>query len=138
MSSIARVLGTAAAALTVCPTWDSRRVPDLFSAKAGSPGMNLQISATLGGEIAAVGPVPVHGACRDAYAFAASGLAEVLTDFPTVADLGYVGIEGIDTVPYKRFPGIDLNTGQVEFDTSPSKTRAAVEHAIGQGAIPFE
>jgi hypothetical protein len=93
--------------------------------------MNLQISATLGGEIAAVGPVPVHGACRDAYAFAASGLAEVLTDFPTVADLGYVGIEGIETVPYKRFPGIDLNTGQVEFDTSPSKTRAAVEHAIG-------
>jgi hypothetical protein len=92
--------------------------------------MNLQISATLGGEIAAVGPVPVHGACRDAYAFAASGLAEVLTDFPTVADLGYVGIEGIETVPYKRFPGIDLNTGQVEFDTSPSKTRAAVEHAI--------
>ncbi len=90
--------------------------------------MNLQISATLGGEIAAVGPVPVHGACRDAYAFAASGLAEVLTDFPTVADLGYVGIEGIDTVPYKRFPGVDLNPGQVEFNTAPS--RAAVEHAI--------
>ena len=92
--------------------------------------MNLQIAATLDGQLAAVGPVPVHGARHDAYAFTASGLAEALTDYPTVADLGYVGVEGIDTVPYKRFPGIDLNTGQVEFNTSLSKTRAAVEHAI--------
>src|SRR3954454_10416113 len=69
---------------TVCPTWDWRRVPDLFSAKAGYPGMNLQIAATLDGQLAAVGPVPVH----DAHAFEASGLAEVLTGHPTVADLG--------------------------------------------------
>jgi len=96
---------------TVCPTWDWRHVPDLFSAKAGYPGMNVQIAATLDGELAAVGPVPVHGARHDGYAFAASGLAEVLTDYPTVADLGYVGVEGIDTVPYKRFPGVDLSTG---------------------------
>ena len=92
--------------------------------------MNPQIAATLNGALAAVGPVPVHGARHDAYAFAASGLAEVLTGHPTVADLGYVGVEGIDTVPYKRFPGIDLSAGQVEFNTSLSKTRAAVEHAI--------
>jgi hypothetical protein len=32
---------------TVCPTWDWRHVPDLFSAKTGYPGMNLQIAATL-------------------------------------------------------------------------------------------
>ena len=40
---------------TVCPTWDWRHVPDLFSAKAGYPGMNLQIAATLDGALAAVG-----------------------------------------------------------------------------------
>jgi hypothetical protein len=114
----------------VCPTWDWRHVPDLFSTKAGYPGMNLQIAATLDGALAAVGPVPVHGARHDAYAFTASGLAEVLTENPTAADLGYVGVEGIDTVPYKRFPGIDLTAGQVEFNTSLSKIRAAVEHAI--------
>ena len=45
---------------TVCPTWDWRHVPDLFSAKTGYPGMNLQIAATLDGELAAVGPVPLH------------------------------------------------------------------------------
>jgi hypothetical protein len=35
---------------TVCPTWDWRHIPDLFSAKAGYPGMNIQIAATLGGD----------------------------------------------------------------------------------------
>src|SRR3954452_5445484 len=47
---------------TVCPTWDWRHVPDLFSAKTGYPGMNLQIAATLDGRLAAVGPGPGHGA----------------------------------------------------------------------------
>src|SRR4051794_14309267 len=115
---------------TVCPAGGWRPVPVFSPAKPGSPGMTLQIAAPPAGQPAAVGPAPVPGARHDAYAFAASGLAEVLTDYPTVADLGYVGVEGIDTVPYKRFPGIDLNTGQVEFNTSLSKTRAAVEHAI--------
>jgi hypothetical protein len=79
------------------------------------------------------GPTPTSGdstATSPPSTLAASGLADVLIDYPTVADLGYVGVEGIDTVPYKRFPGIDLNLGQVEFNTSLSKTRAAVEHAI--------
>jgi len=55
--------------------------------------------SSLDGQLAAVGPVPVHGARHDVYAFAASGLTEVLTDNPTVADLGYVGVEGTDPVP---------------------------------------
>ena len=67
----------------------------------------------------------MHGARHDAYAFAASGLAEVLTDYAPVADLGYVGVEGGSDLP-----GIALDTSQVEFNTSLSKIRAAVEHAI--------
>ena len=47
-----------------------------------------------------------------------------------MADLGYIGVDGIATVPYKRLPGIDLNESQVEFNTALSKMRAAVEHAI--------
>ena len=70
------------------------------------------------------------GARHDAHAFAASGLADLLADCPTVADLGYIGVEGIDTVPFKRLPGSDLSTNQVEFNTALSKMRAAVEHAI--------
>ena len=115
---------------TVCPTWDWRDIPDLYSSKVGFAGMNLQIAATLDGGLVAVGPTPIHGARHDAHAFAASGLAELLTQFPTVADLGYIGVEGITTVPYKRLPGIDLNPNQIEFNTALSKMRAAVEHAI--------
>ncbi len=47
---------------TVCPTWDWNAVSDLFSVKAGYPGMNLQIAATLDGVLVAVGEVPIHGA----------------------------------------------------------------------------
>jgi hypothetical protein len=115
---------------TVCPTWDWRHIPDLYSAKAGYPGMNLQIAATLSGRLAAVGPVPVHGARHDAHAFGASGLTTVLADIPTAADLGYVGVEGIEIVPVKRLPGESLTTTQAEFNTALSKIRAAVEHAI--------
>jgi hypothetical protein len=115
---------------TMCPTWDWRAVPDLFSAKAGYAGMNLQIAASLDGAVVAVGPIPVHGARHDAYAFAASGLAAILTEHPSAADLGYVGVEGIDTVPFKRPPGGELHPDQLTFNTALSKIRAAVEHAI--------
>jgi DDE superfamily endonuclease len=115
---------------TVCPTWDWNHVPDLFSAKVGYPGINLQIAATLDGALIAVGPRPVHGARHDAHAFAASGLAEILTDHPTMADLGYVGVDGIDVVPFKKPPGRDLHPSLRDFNSSLSKARAAVEHAV--------
>jgi hypothetical protein len=115
---------------TVCPTWDWKHLPDLYSAKAGYPGMNIQIAATLDGRLAAVGPMPVHGARHDAHAFGVSGLRALLTDLSTVADLGYIGVAGIELVPVKRLPGVDLTTAQAEFNTTLSKIRAAVEHAI--------
>lgn len=48
--------GTALVDDTIAPTWDWAAIPDLFSGKAGYPGMNLQIAATLGGPVAAIGP----------------------------------------------------------------------------------
>ena len=47
---------------TVCPTWDWRHIPDLYSTKAGNAGMNVQVAATLDGRVAAVGPRAVHSA----------------------------------------------------------------------------
>ncbi len=80
--------------------------------------------------LAAVGPMPVHGARHDAHAFGTSGLKALLIDLPAVADLGYVGVQGIELVPIKRLPDIDLTTAQAEFNTTLSKIRATVEHAI--------
>ncbi|MGH3439793.1 MAG: transposase family protein, partial [Sciscionella sp.] len=87
---------------TICPTWDWRAIPDLYSGKAGYAGMNLQVAASLDGKVAAIGATPVHGARHDAHAYAASGLAEALADLHTLADLGYTGVEGIDLAPIRK------------------------------------
>jgi hypothetical protein len=92
--------------------------------------MNLPIAAILDGQLAAVGPIPVHGARHDAHAVAASGLAAPLTDISTAADLGDVGVEGIEIVPVTRGPGRQLTTSHAEFNTAFSTIRAAVDHAI--------
>jgi hypothetical protein len=129
-SKIGGAFGTYLVDGTVCPTWDWKTVPDLYSTKAGYPGMNIQIAANLDGRIAAVGPAPVHGARHDAYAYAASGLAEILKDLHTMADLGYVGVQGVDLVPIKRLPGRNLPERQVAFNKDHSGIRAAVERAV--------
>ena len=115
---------------TICPTWDWRAIPDLFSSKAGYAGMNIQVGANLDGKLVAVGADPVHGARHDAHADAASGLAQALGDLDTVADLGYLGVEGIDTAPIRKPPHAELHPTHAEFNTQLSKIRAAVEHSI--------
>ena len=70
--------GTALVDGTVCPVWDWDAIPDLYSGKARYTGMNVQIACNLKGDVAAIGPVPLHGARHDAYAFEASGLKAIL------------------------------------------------------------
>jgi hypothetical protein len=113
---------------TVCPTWDWKAIPDLFSAKAGYPGMTIQVAASLDGRLAAIGATLVPGARHDAYA--ASGLAAQLGDLDTAADLGYLGVDRIHTVPIRKLPGADLDPTEAEFNTALSKIRASVEHAV--------
>ena len=128
--------GTALVDGTVCPVWDWSAIPDLYSGKAKYTGMNVQIACNLKGDVAAIGPVPVHGARHDAYAFEASGLKEILEQAiasgDTGADLGYIGVDGIGIVPLKRLSGAELLDWQREFNTIFSKIRAAVEHAVAK------
>jgi DDE superfamily endonuclease len=122
--------GTALVDGTITPTWDWKDVPDLFSAKAGYAGMNVQLAANLKGEVAAVGPLAVHGARHDAHAFAASGLKELLTDITAAGDLGYVGVEGIAITPIKRASECDLRPCDEEFNLAFNSIRAAIERAV--------
>lgn len=128
--------GTALVDGTVCPTWDWRSVPDLYSGKAGYPGMNVQIAASMKGDIAAIGPFPVHGARHDAHAFEASGLKDILDAAGdpdnSGADLGYIGVEGIKIVPFRKPAGRELKDWQREFNAAYSKIRAVVEHAVAK------
>jgi hypothetical protein len=122
--------GTALVDGTICPAWDWAGIPDLFSGKTQYPGFNVQIAADLDGRLIAVGMTMVHGARHDAHAYAASGLADLLTDIDTAADSGYVGVDGIDLVPYKKPPGGELDESQTAFNTTLSGIRAAVERAV--------
>jgi hypothetical protein len=115
---------------TIAPTWDWAAIPDLFSGKAGYPGMNIQIAATMAGQLAAVGPVPVHGARHDARAFAASGLKDLIAGMDAAADLGYTGVDGIAIVPFRTPPGGKLHETQTAFNKDLSAIRAAVERAV--------
>jgi hypothetical protein len=135
----AEVLGTGGTALvdgTICPTWDWNAIPGLYSGKAHYAGINVQIAANLNGSVAAIGPVPVPGSRHDAYAYAASGLKDILdaTGYSdnSGADLGYVGVEGIRIVPFKKPSGGELKDWQRLFNTDYSKIRAAVEHAVAK------
>jgi DDE superfamily endonuclease len=92
--------------------------------------MNIQVAATLGGRLAAVGPIPVHGARHDAHAFAASGLTTLLADISAATDLGYVGVEGIEIVPFKRLPGGTSPPLKPSSTPLSAKSAPAVEHAI--------
>jgi len=112
---------------TLVPTWDWSHRRDLFSGKHHDTGFNLQIAATLKGDLVAVG-APVPGARHDAYAWQASGLAEQLAGRDVLADLGYVGT-GMLT-GHKTPPGGELTDNQKQLNTDLSGLRAAVERAI--------
>lgn len=50
----------------------------------------------------------------------------------TAADLGYIGVSGIGTVPFKRVSGWNLLDWQREFNRACSKISAAVERAVAR------
>ena len=113
---------------TLVPTWDWRHRSDLFSGKHHDTGFNLQIGATLGGNLVAVG-APVPGARHDAHAWQASGLAQQLAGLDHLADLGYVGV-GQMLTGHKKPPGSELTDNQKQVNTDLSGIRVAVERAI--------
>lgn len=129
-AQIAGKKGTLLVDGTVCPLWDWSAITGLFSGKAGDPSMNARIAATMAGDLAAVGPIPVPGARHDAHAFAASGLQGMLAGVQAAAGIGYTGVEGIGLAPFRTPPGGKLHASQAAFNTGLSKIRAAVERAI--------
>jgi DDE superfamily endonuclease len=78
----------------------------------------------------------VHGARHDAYAYEASGLKEILDAAGdpdnSGADLGYIGVEGVKVVPFRKSPGRELLDWQKEFNAAYGKIRAVVEHAVAK------
>jgi DDE superfamily endonuclease len=118
---------------TICPVWDWSAIPDLYSGKAGYCGMNVQVAASLSGNVVAIGPHALHGARNDAVAFDMSGMKDLLEkargEGNSGGDLGYIGVDGITIVPFRKPRGENLLDWQKQFNAVFSKIRAAVEHA---------
>jgi hypothetical protein len=113
---------------TLIPTWDWRCRDDLFSAKHGDHGFNLQVAGIWSGhQLVTVGE-PVPGARHDAHAWAASGLAERLADFDLVGDLGYLGL-GL-TAGTRQPPGAELSEDRQQANKVLNQFRARMEHII--------
>ncbi|MEU8837315.1 transposase family protein, partial [Streptomyces sp900116325] len=76
---------------TLVTTWDwACRSTELFNGKHRDTGFNLQIAATLGGDLIAVS-APAPGSWHDARAWRESGFPELFSNRETMGDLGYIG-----------------------------------------------
>lgn len=114
---------------TLARTWDWAHRDDLYSGKHRDTGFNLQVVATMAGRLLAIG-TPVPGARHDAYAWTASGVAEMLAGMDVLGDLGYLGC-GI-TTGTRTPPGGELSDDRQATNRALSKVRAHVEHAISR------
>jgi len=98
-----------------------------FSGKRHRAGLNVQILADLSGCLLAIS-TPVPGTTHDRAAFTLAGFDQLLTDIPTLGDLGYQGT-GV-TRPQRRPPGRDHHPHTEVWNRSIATLRAAVERAI--------
>ena len=113
---------------TLIPTSDWSDQDDLFSGKHHRTGMNVQVAVTMDGRLLGLG-TPAHGSRHDVHAWNHCGLAEELAGCPIIADLGYIGVEGI-TTGTRRPPGGQLTDRQKTANSSLNGIRAVVEQTI--------
>lgn len=110
----------------LAPTWDWKHADEMYSDKHGAAGFNIQVAASLGGDVAAVGE-PVPGARHDAHAVHASSLAEKIAGHDWLGDKGYQGHATIH--PVRKPPKAELSEHDQQFNVGVSSIRAAVERA---------
>ena len=114
---------------TLVPTLDhASQHKANYSGKRHKTGLNVQILATLDGQLLAAS-IPLPGRTHDRAAFELTGFADLLRDIPTLADLGYQGTTAIR--PRRKLPGQKEHTPENKiWNTGISQLRWAVEHTI--------
>jgi hypothetical protein len=117
----------------LAPTGNRAGVPDLFSGKRHTAGLNVQAVADLAGRLVDTG-LPVPGARHDSKALAESGIADRWSSHlqpggpGMLADLGYLGTAAITGTRKPR--GANLTDVQRACNQAINSARAAVERAI--------
>jgi len=113
---------------TLVTTWDwAAQGTTMFSGKHRDTGFNLQVAATLAGDLLGVS-APVPGSRHDMHAWRQSFFPEAFAEREGIGDLGYAG-SGLIT-PRRKPPGQERSMGDKVANRSVNTLRAAVERAI--------
>ncbi|WP_327591591.1 transposase family protein [Streptomyces chartreusis] len=113
---------------TLVTTWDwASEGTTMFSGKHRDTGFNLQVAATLTGDLLAVS-APVSGSGHDMHAWRQSFFPDAFAGREGMGDLGYVG-SGLLT-PRRKPRGQERSMGDKVANHSVNTLRAAVERAI--------
>ncbi|MFJ9822542.1 transposase family protein [Streptomyces sp. NPDC101151] len=110
---------------TLVTTWDwASEGTTMFSGKHRNTGFNLQVAATLTGDLLAVS-APVPSSRHDMHAWRQSAFPEAFAEREGMGDLGYAG-SGLIT-PRRKPPGQERSTGDKVANRSVNALRAAVD-----------
>ena len=112
---------------TLLPCWSWSGHPELYSGKHKTTGLNVQVAASLDGELAWISD-PVDGCHHDVYCLDESGALQALDPGDWTGDKGYVG-RGMVT-PYKKPANGTLLDWQKNFNTVINKVRAVIEQVV--------
>jgi len=112
---------------SLLPCWSWADQPDLYSGKHHTTGVNVQLLATLAGNLLWVSD-PLPGSTHDVTALDEHGVLDVLDPDQTIGDKGYAG-RGM-TTPIKKPKGRDLTDDRKSFNKTVNQTRATIERVI--------
>lgn len=112
---------------TLLPCWSWADLPELWSGKHRTTGMNVQVACTLSGQLAWVSD-PTPGKTHDSNALRASGILDDEAHPDHLGDKGYIGLGMI--TPVRKPAGGDLHESLERFNTQVNSIRYQIERSI--------
>ncbi len=112
---------------TLLPTWSWRTMPELFSGKHKTTGVNVQVACDLTGRLAFVSD-PMPGCTHDARALKETGLLDHIAKGQLIGDKGYIGL-GIITL-IRAQPKQQHTAEEKKFNKSVNTIRYTIERVI--------
>ena len=111
---------------TLLPTWSWRTMPELYSGKHKTTGVNVRVACDLTGRLAFISD-PMLGRTHDAHALKETGLLDHITTGQLIGDKGYIGLGMI--TPIRAQPHHHTEE-EKRFNKSVNTIRYMIERVI--------
>ena len=112
---------------TLLPTWSWRTMPELYSGKHKTTGVNVQVACDLTGRLAFISD-PMPGRTHDAHALKETGLLDHITTEQLIGDKGYIGLGMI--TPKRKPPNLPLHPDDKTYNKTVNQIRYKIERVI--------